>query len=351
MHRGAQILSRQLKLVIALASAPRGLSSVRLAEQLECSLATVNRDLRLLRERVGLRIEPTRVSGEVWHRLDGMPLRLSVTAPQLVALALARQALEPLEGTELLRELDGLLPFATDRSFVQLRGAAKPKRSAILRDIERAITSGCRLAIDVRVASRGGARMTYVVEPITVRMIGADGYLDAWSIERDDLRTYKLARIQSTKVLHDQPAAPHSDVDVADVFQSSVKTWSGDIVRVRIRLAPDVAWMADEYPLIATQTVVHETDGSAIVEADVAGLVEASRWVLGWGRQAEVLAPDALRELVRSELEGALARYAAPERDRSSMVSDPEPSTPRAPSSRRARSSTRTTQVRGEEET
>ncbi|MBZ0120750.1 MAG: WYL domain-containing protein, partial [Sandaracinaceae bacterium] len=222
---------------------------------------------------------------------------------------------------------------------------ARGSREAILGAIDDAIQSGHRVRIEVRVASRGGKRERYVIEPITVRVAAGEPYVDAWSVAKNALRTFKLARIERALVL-DERAAPHSDVDLDEVFAHAVKTWSGDVTRVRIRIAADVAWAVPEYPLAPSQSILREPDGLVIVEADVAGLVEASRWALGWGRHAEALEPSALRERVRAELSGALARYDAHE-VRSRIVSEPAPATPAAPPRRRPRSTARTTQVRG----
>ena len=106
--------------------------------------------------------------------------------------------------------------------------------------------------------------------------------------------------------------APHPAFDEAALFGRSVRVWHGDPVTVRVRLAPEVAAIAHEYPLIDDQRVTPERDGSVLVEARVAGIVEATRWVLAWGRAAEALAPPELREAVQGELEGAMARYAGP---------------------------------------
>jgi len=73
-----------------------------------------------------------------------------------------------------------------------------------------------------------------------------------------------------------------------------------------------VAWLAHEYPLIAGQTIEPAPDGSVTVAARVAGIVEAMRWVLGWGGAAEALSPPELREATRLELTQAVAKYEGP---------------------------------------
>lgn len=336
--RAPHRLARQLRLLLLLGRAAKGLSSVRLARELACSRATVDRDLEVLRERVGVRISPTRVNGEVWHRLDGFPLRLAVTPVQLAALRLARDALGALEGSAALRELDAL-PYATGPVPILAKPSKRAANAKLLARIEDAIVRGRRLAIVARVASRGGETRRYVVDPITLRLVDGEAYLDAWSIERDALRTFKVARVRSAQLLPES-ADRHDELDLGEVFRGSVKTWSGEPVRVRIRIAEPVAWLVPEYPLVADQRVVMSEDGAAIVEATVAGLTETSRWVLGWGRNATVLEPAELRELHVEELRGALEGY---ERDRAAIVSGPEGPLPSSRSRRHSLSTSRPT--------
>ena len=77
------------------------------------------------------------------------------------------------------------------------------------------------------------------------------------------------------------------------------------------RLWLDVAWLAREYPL-PNQKLVSRPDASVVVEAQVAGLIEVTRWVLAWGGAAEALEPRELREATRTELARALQKYDGP---------------------------------------
>ena len=52
------------------------------------------------------------------------------------------------------------------------------------------------------------------------------------------------------------------------------------------------------------------TDGSLLLTMEVGGLREVMSWVMGFGRQAEVLEPANLRKAVASELAATAGRYA-----------------------------------------
>jgi len=56
-----------------------------------------------------------------------------------------------------------------------------------------------------------------------------------------------------------------------------------------------------------------------VFSAEVAGTDEVKQWVLGWGRHAEVLEPEFLREEITRELKLSLERYEAPVKERRSV--------------------------------
>ena len=313
--RNREILSRQFRLLLELSRHPEGQSSERLAKRLSVSRATVDRDLALLRDRVGLPIERVRRTGEIWHRLRELPLSSIAASPlQIAALRLAREALSPLDGTALVGELDALLALLPNEAAALpgLDLAGKPQRgpARIVAAIELAMKEDRRLSLRARTAAHGGEERSYLVDPLLLRVVDDELYLLGWSVEKQGARTFKVARMLEATV-GEERATAHPEVDAERAFHGAVKAWSGELASVRVRLSPAVAWLAGEYPLVAGQRVEIEPDGSAVVAAEVAGLVEASRWVLSWGPNAVALDPPALRARVQGELGAALAGYAA----------------------------------------
>lgn len=316
-----KITRRQWELVRALQGLKQGLRTVDLAERLECSPATVNRDLEELRS-AGVPIERNRRNGEVRHRFDGKPLTpLAPTQAQYVALRLARAQLQPLEGTHLVQAFDELLdslerarPQADPRAGESLGPAyvSQAPRTApcgpILRTVDAALRSRRQLTLRYRAASHSGQEGTYRIDPLRLRWVDGDLYLCGYVPERAAARTFKVTRIVEAKLLRTR-AAPHPRWTDERLFAGAVKIWSGDLVSVTIRLAPDVAHLAPEYPLVPDQRTELRPDRSLLLHARVAGLTEARRWLLSWGASAEALEPLALRQAMQQELEGALQPY------------------------------------------
>jgi predicted DNA-binding transcriptional regulator YafY len=58
-----------------------------------------------------------------------------------------------------------------------------------------------------------------------------------------------------------------------------------------------------------SQVFKKDKDGSVVLTMEVGGLVEVLSWVLGFGRQAEVLSPAHLRRAVAEEIAATVGRY------------------------------------------
>ncbi|HMJ11590.1 MAG TPA: WYL domain-containing protein [Polyangiaceae bacterium] len=313
MKGSRRLLVRQWALVNELGNYRYGLTVRQLIERTGKSKQTVYRDLATLRD-AGVQITSDIVNGEARHRLRRraeLPA-LDLTGLQVAALHLARAELEPLAGSGIVTQLDALLaklkPPESQQRF-QL-AAKRPGRPNILKVVESALEYGRRARIEYRAASRNGAPTTVHIEPLLVT-VAERPYVRAYCVERNAERTYKIDRIAHIE-LTQEPSTYRGPRAPIETSSGAVKIWTGDPTTVKIRLEPEVAWRAGEYPLVRDQTITTHRDGSAVLEARVEGIVETAHWVLGWGGAAEALEPAALRELVRAELAKALGKYERP---------------------------------------
>lgn len=314
MKSSRRMLVRQWQLVRALSGSRFGMSVPQLIEKTGCSRSTVYRDLSVFEE-AGVPVVARTSNGEVRYRLlrDAELPALGLTALQIAALHLARAELGPLAGTGLVTELDALLakcrfPGRQQAFHFARRGVGYPQ---VMKVVERAMDTRVRARLEYRAASRGGASDRVHVEPLVVSVADGEPYLRAYCVERAAERTYKLARVASIE-LTQESATYRPRQPPEEAFSRAIKAWSGDPTVVRVRLDRDVAWLAGEYLLVSDQRIEKRRDGSVVVEAHVAGVVEAARWVLSWGGAAEAIEPEALRATVWGELEKAARKYAGP---------------------------------------
>jgi predicted DNA-binding transcriptional regulator YafY len=306
------VFRRQWQLIFALHRTRRGLSVAQLFDELATSRATVYRDIALLQE-AGCPIESETVNGEARYKLsDARMPALEINAKQLAAIFVARSALAGLEGTSLVRELDTL--FKSNR----MRGPgrigvslARPRVPwvAHVNVIESAIDRGWRLRLRYR-GVRDAAPRWRRVDALHIRVVDGHAYLVAFDLDAEAFRTFKLARMSIVQTLKER-SGRYPTFDENALFRDAAKVWSGPSVEVVVRLSPTAKRFAQEYPLRSDQRVTDEPDGSLLVRATVAGTVEAMRWVLSWGKDAEAVAPPELREAVRAHLADGLSHYEA----------------------------------------
>ena len=304
-------LVRQWEIVLALQSAPRGLTRAQLMERLEISKSTLHRELNTLQE-ARIPLTSHGVNGTTrWRLLRQSELPpLGFTPLQLAALHLARLELEPLAGHKAVAALDEILGKIKPKERQLPLCLATPAKShpETMAAIDEALTHRRRLRFEYRAASREGKPERVQVEPLLVNLADKHPYLLGFCLERGAERTYKLVRIHACEVCEER-AKRRPSPGLAKTFDHSVKAWTGAPVRVRVALSPRVAWLAHEYPLHTSQQVQAQPNGSVIVSAKVAGTVEAMRWVLSWGGEAEALEPTELREATAREVTTAAQRY------------------------------------------
>ena len=304
-------LLRQWLILGQMQAHPRGVTAKQLLDEIDITKPTLYRDLDILRDSV-LPIATERVNGEVRYRLDPEAFSLPRPSPlQVLALAIARQLLTSLEGTSVMEVFDEFLKLAPKFDALPfVAGEAELKHDP---RHARVLEQAKETKRPVRLRYRSGARVATarLVEPVDWRHIGGHLYVVAWDVAKKAWRTFKVERVQEVELIADRVCV-HPPYDPDQVFANSVGIWSAESVLVRIRVSPEKAGLVREYPLGPKPKLIEGAHGSVTVEATVAGLIEAKAWVIRWGRHAEVLAPQELRDLVQEEHEAAASLYRRP---------------------------------------
>ena len=306
-------LVRLCEILLLLSRSKLGLTADQIRSETKISRSTLHRELGVLRS-AGVPIE---LDDGRYRFLNASELpSLGLSALQLASLQLARLQLAPLAGTLLLQELDRFLaafkpskkaPHERQESFEFAQARKPAPEPKVVRAIEKALASRRRACIEYR--DRAGTNSRIHIEPLLVSVAEADPYVRAYCVERGELRTYKLSRIQSAEVTRER--ATYRPEGTAGGFAGAVKVWSGAPFTIKVRLDAEVATLAREYPF-PQQTEHPNPDGSVTLRATVTGLVEIRPRILAWGAAAEVLEPKELRETVRAELAAALGKYDGP---------------------------------------
>jgi len=126
-------------------------------------------------------------------------------------------------------------------------------------------------------------------------------YLVGHDRVRDDIRAFRLSRFIDDLVDAGPGIAPAEGFSAADHVDRGPWVPGGEELAA-VAFAPNVAWAAAN-SLRGASTRGTRDDGWVVVEIPMADEHEMGGWILGFGADAEVLAPDNLRSGVVARLE------------------------------------------------
>lgn len=319
-------LVRQWILLRTLASRRLGVTVKELAEELNVSEKTIRRDFGVFQQ-VGfpLQDESEEFGRKRWkiEVVRDTP-NLVFTYDEAMALYIARRLTEPLAGT----------PFgiAAHRAFRKIRAMLSEQaasyvdrfaalfyettigisdyhdKSEVIDQIFMAIEEHKNLFITYQ-SLQATEPVSYDVQPYGLIRHRGSLYLVGRSLEHNEIRHWKIDRMASaekTKI----PFTPPEDFDLEEHLKGSFGIYYGDEpTKVRVRFAKTVARYVTEKKWHHSQKLREQRTGSVLAEFQLDSLVEFKSWILSFGRYAEVLEPDSLREELAAEVAAMAEAY------------------------------------------
>jgi predicted DNA-binding transcriptional regulator YafY len=161
--------------------------------------------------------------------------------------------------------------------------------------------------------NKEGHRSKRTADPYGFVVNGGRVYCVAYDHNRGDKRVFAVDNISDLTVLPATFVKPAS-FSIEDFASTSISgVLHGDATaEVRVRFAPRVAKAAVAARVVAERAVSHLEDGSVEIAYQVSDVDELARWVLGWGAQAEVVAPEEVRSRVHMLIAQVAAKYELP---------------------------------------
>jgi predicted DNA-binding transcriptional regulator YafY len=171
------------------------------------------------------------------------------------------------------------------------------------------LSSAERSSRSVRFAYRDkeGRSTTRTVDPYGFIINSGRVYCVAFDHTRNDKRTFAVDNVSEPLVLASTFVRP-SDFDVEIYASASISglLHNDRTIEVRVRFAKRVAKAAAAARVVSDRTMTRRRDGSVDIAYRVADADELVRWVLGWGAQAEIVAPQSVRDRI-AEIAGEIA--------------------------------------------
>lgn len=324
MARGDQ-LSRQWRIIQTLITARQGKSASELAHTLECHSRTIYRDLEALQAAGFPLYNQKHENRTVWSILEAgrhqMPIPLNLT--ELMALYFSRNMLSVLEGTAIHDSLVSL--------FEKVKATLPRQYIDYLRKIEHSLTVGVKAhkpyrkfkdvldrvqeavqnhqLIRIRYFTMSRQKMTRrQIAPYQIWYFDETFYLIGHCYQRKEVRLFAIDRIEQIEIC-DTYFDPPQGFDAEQFMQASFGVFRGQPENVKIHFSQKAAGYVAEKKWHPTQILTPQPDGSLVFSAQVAGIDEIKMWILKWGADAQVMAPESLRQAVAHEALAMLKQY------------------------------------------
>lgn len=142
------------------------------------------------------------------------------------------------------------------------------------------------------------------VDPMRVVSVEGRWYLEGWCHRVQDVRLFRLDRIEALEVL-DQDGTPPEQARPRQTGARAFQSSPGDTL-VTLELDPAAAWVAESFPV---ESAERRDDGSQVISLRAADPTWVSRLVWRLGGQARILAPEEVGIQVGEGARRALQGY------------------------------------------
>jgi predicted DNA-binding transcriptional regulator YafY len=289
-------------------------NATRLAEEFEMSLKTAQRDIEFMRDRLSCPLEYDKQrKGYSYNRATfSLPL-IYLSTDELSSLLIAKKMLQDISGGELSEEVCSVVDKITGilQRHIVTPGVIDDKLSFHLveytpapDEIFRKLLEGC---IKNKTIS-----FTYFSPAVAVKGVRTVdpyhlfNYMGTWHLigychDRRELRDFNLGRVSDVTVL-DKYFTIKNNFSFNDYFQSTFGLYKGESAEeVTLRFTPEKSrWIKGQLWHKDQKETVHP-NGSLELSFPVADFSEIAREILKHGAGVEVIKPQSLRELIKSE--------------------------------------------------
>lgn len=297
-----------------------GWTPTQLAEKLNCTRSTVHR----LLEEIATR-QPLQDDGKGRYSLDPAQVRSDVRLTHAEALTIYLALRRFIRQTSsaptffisaiqqiatVLRHPNLTAQLAQASLTLESERRAEETHTAIWQELIRSWYE--KIPIRLRYQKGRSDETTehefepYLFEPA---VLSHGVYVIGWSRTRNELRTFKVDRIQRATLstgTFERRAELQPDV----LLRHSWGVWYGEkLTKVELLFDRAVATRVCETIWHPSQKTNLLADGHLHWSVEIAGTLELVAWIRGWGHEVRVLAPDTLKQEIAESLRLAAALY------------------------------------------
>lgn len=283
-----------------------------IAQSLEVSSRTVERDLEYLRDYLKAPLQYSRFKNGFYYDRDFDLPPVKLTEGEAVALVLSQHLFSLYKGAPFgktvqsaIEKIIGMLPetvtldpsdFLQQVSFdVPAPRGEEHHLCDVYHFLSGAISGRNCIEINYFTATRN-VTSRRCIDPYHLRYHQGVWYLIAFCHFRNEVRIFALDRIRSYK----ETGATFEILEgfsLEDFLKYSMGIEIGTVLPVKVAVHFDAyqARFIRDQVWHSSQEIEELSDGSIIMKLTVSGLGELKRWIMSYGHHAEVLYPESLR--------------------------------------------------------
>lgn len=295
----------------------------KIAEELEVSPKTIQRDIDFMRYRLALPIEydPLRFGFYYTEAVTSFPT-IDVSEGEIAALFVAQKALAQYHGTPFERPLKSAFRKITDglkervsfswsdlENVISFHSAGSSVADLeLFETVSQAVLRSVELEFEYRkLESRRYEPRR--VRPFHIASLENQWYLFAEDLSRQQLRTFALPRMRNARASTVRFRRP-ADFSISNVLSGSFGVFEGGKKhRIKLQFDAFAARLVSERSWHESQKFREAKDGSATLELELGSMEEIQRWIMSWGRHVRVLEPKTLVARITAEAEAISALY------------------------------------------
>jgi proteasome accessory factor B len=322
----------RLNAVRALLNSGEGASVYDISDRLGVAVKTARRYLAAL-ERAG---EPLYDEWDgkrkVWRLMPtARKNNIRLSTSQMLSLFLSRRVFDFLEGTGFKEDLDDVfrqlevtlkrqdaqIVHHLDRKIFDVNEAPRIYQDRVedVGEILTALVREERLEVthvsSVPDKRRSGQPRRFVIDPYTLMVYKKGLYLVGYSHRHEEIRTFAFDGFREVDWLRGQRFDYPDDYHPSQIVEGAFGLIGGEPREVRIRFSPRVARYIQRSRWHPSQKIrkLRGEGGAIELRMNVALTVELTSWILGFGGDAEVLAPTSLNAAIQREARAILEKY------------------------------------------
>jgi predicted DNA-binding transcriptional regulator YafY len=296
---------------------------MRLADEIEVTTKTIQRDIDFMRDRFSLPITYNLEKGgyQFSQPVSNFPM-VELTEAEVIAVFVAQKALAQYKGTPFEHPLRS--------AFEKLTSSLQGKITLSWGDLDSLVSfrtfeitpldlftfqAASEAVQKSRVIEFEYKKLNFVVfekrriEPYHLACILNQWYCFGYDKDRREMRTFVLARMRKA-VISDRRFDRPKRFSIKEHLKGSFGVFSGKgSHRVRIRFDTFAAQLIRERVWHPSQQIQELTGGGLELTLTLSSLLEIEPWVLSWGAHARVLGPKELIRRVIANAQKQLSQY------------------------------------------